>query len=93
MVVFMKINCINIQKCVRISHSRLPESVTCYVTRQICFGKRTSDVRNAEETFIHDELQSLAGGHDGQISSTFSDLIVTSPIQVSLLLTTNYLSD
>lgn len=33
--------------------------------------KRTSDVGNAEKRFIHNELQSSAGEHDGQISSTF----------------------
>lgn len=33
--------------------------------------KRTSDVRNAEKRFIHNELQSSAVEHDGQISSTF----------------------
>lgn len=49
------------RKCFRIWHSRLPESVTCCATttRQIRFGqKRTSDVRDAEETFVHNELQS-----------------------------------
>ena len=60
--------------------------------RQICFGqKRTSDVRNAERRFIHNELQSSAGGHDGQISSNIrTDLIVASLIQVSNM-TTDYI--
>lgn len=51
-------------KTSRVSHS------LCNTTDML-WTKRTSDVRNAEETFIHNELQSLAGGHDGQIGSTF----------------------
>lgn len=40
-------------------------------TTDMLWTERTSDVRNAEKRFIHNELQSSAGGHDGQISSTF----------------------
>lgn len=68
------------------SHSRLPESVPFYVTRQIRFGIKEdfrNAVRDAEKRFIRYELQSSPGGHDGHISSTFL-LIVTSPIQVAL---------
>lgn len=52
-------------KTSRVSHS------LCNATDML-WTKRTSDVRNAEKRFIHNELQSSAGGHDGQISSTFS---------------------
>lgn len=40
-------------------------------TTDMLWTKRTSDIRDAEKRFIHNELQSSAGGHDGQISSTF----------------------
>lgn len=47
-----------------------PSHSLCNATDML-WTQRTSDVRHAEKRFIHNELQSSAGGHDGQISSTF----------------------
>lgn len=91
MVMCMKINCINIQKCFRIWHSRLPESVTCCATRQICFGQRglqMLEMQKRGSSIMSYNLQ-LEDMMDKSVRHSI-DLIVTSPIQVSLLLTTDY---
>lgn len=71
MVMCMKINCTQTYKIAAESDIQDFQSHLLCNTTDMLWTERTSDVRYAEKRFIHNELQSLAGGHGGQSSSTF----------------------
>lgn len=92
MVMCRKINCRNVQKCLKVWHSGLAESVARLVMQHICFGHRGHQVSETCGEEVPPQWTTISSWRTWQTNQFYilTDLIVTSLIQVSLLRTTDH---